>query len=310
MRAYVLDAFGGNDHLTVREVPDPVAGPGQVLIRVRAVGIGIWDAMVRDGHWPAPLTLPLTPGFEGAGIVEAVGASVTELAVGEDVYTYGYAPPAGMWAERIALPAEQVARMPANLGYAGAAALPVAAITAHIGIENLAPRPGETVLVAGAGGGVGSAAVQLAKLRGARVIGTGGPANSQYVRSLGADDYVDYSQGEVAAQVRALVPDGVDAALDAVNANNAETSTVKAVRSGGRLVYLTGPQFRPADATISATFVAARPERALLATIAELVEQGKLHVAIERTYAFEEIPAALTQVEGRHVRGKVVVEIA
>ncbi len=213
-----------------------------------------------------------------------------------------------MWAERVALPAEQVARMPRGLAHAEAAALPVAAITAYLALQQLAPQPGETLLVAGAGGGVGSAAVQLAKARGAYVIGTGGPSRAAYVRGLGADAYVDYSAGDVVALVRALQPDGVDAALDAVDAHNAQT-TAKAVRRGGRLVYLTQPQFRPEDPTVSATFVASRPEAALLDAITPLVEAGTLRLAIDRRFPFEQVAAALAYVEGRHVQGKVVVEV-
>ena len=308
MRAMVLDAYGDNTHLQVREVTDPAPAPGQVLLRVRATGIAIWDAMVRDGKFPLPVKPPMTPGFEGAGVVEAVGSGIDVWKAGDEVWTMSYQS-SGLWAERAIVPAGDCVRKPDSYAFDECCGLGVAAVTAYMAIvETLAPKSGDVVLVAGAAGGVGTLAVQLAKHLGARVIATGGPDNADYARSLGASDYVDYTRGDVAAQVRALAPQGVDAAFDAVNGMNAR-ETVKAVRSGGRIAIVTPPELEPEDHSIRVTRIQSAPSPERLAAIAQLADEGALRVQVDRRFTLETIPDGLTYVERGHTRGKVVATL-
>jgi NADPH:quinone reductase-like Zn-dependent oxidoreductase len=307
MKAIVLDAFGDNTQLHVRQLPDPVPAPGQVLLRVGAAGIAIWDAMVRDGKFPLPMKPPLTPGFEGAGVVEAVGAGVDAWKPSDAVWTFSYGS-SGLWAEKAVVPAADCARKPGSYDFAETCGLGVAAVTAYMAIvEALAVTRGETLLIAGAAGGVGTIAVQLAKHIGARVIATGGPDSAEYARSLGADEYVDYTRGEVVAEVRALAPSGVDAAFDAVNGTNAR-ETVRAVRGGGRVAIVTLPEPEPEDRSIRVTRIEAEPKPERLAAITEFADAGVLKVQIDRRFTLPTIPDGLTYVERRHTRGKVVAE--
>jgi NADPH:quinone reductase-like Zn-dependent oxidoreductase len=210
MKAVVFDTFGEPEVLHLAEVPLPVPGPGQVRIRVEASGVNPVDSAIRSGAMEAifPTDLPAIPGVDVAGVVDAVGGGVTDVAVGERVV--GWAdPPAGSYAE-YAL-ASQVARVPAGLSFADAATLPTAGEAAKRGLDLLGVRAGDTVLIHGAGGSVGTVAVQLAIARGATVIGTASEANQEYVRSLGAIPVL-HGAGLV-DQVRALSRP-VDAVFD------------------------------------------------------------------------------------------------
>ncbi len=307
MQAIVLDGYGDNSHLVLQQVSTPEPAPGQVRLRLKAAGIAIWDAMVRNGAFPLPSKPPFTPGFEGAGIVDAVGPDVNGLALGDEVWTMSYSS-SGCWAEYAVVPATDCAKMPATYGFADACALGVAGVTAYMGIvETLRVERGEDVLIAGAAGGVGTIAVQLAKHRGARVVATGGADNAAYVRSLGADEYVDYTRGEVASHVRALVPEGVAAAFDAVSGTNAR-ETVRAVRSGGRIAIVTPPDLEPEDRSITVTRIQSQPSPQRLDALTQLAGDGVLRVAVERRFTLARVPEGLAYVEQGHTRGKVVAE--
>ena len=205
MKAVQFSEYGGPEVLEIVDVPDPHPGPGQIRVAVRAVGINPIDYKMRAGLMPGDL--PQMTGREVAGVVDEVGEGVTDAAPGDKVF--GFA--AGAAAE-LAL-AKDYAPIPPSLQFTGAAALPVAVETATRTLDLLAVGDATTVLINGAAGGVGSAAVQIARNRGARVIGTASPNNHDYLRSLGAEP-TTYGDGLV-ERVRAIAPDGVDAALDA-----------------------------------------------------------------------------------------------
>ena len=206
MKAVRFSRFGGPEVLQIVDLPDPHPGPGQVRIAVRAAGVNPSDWKKRQGLMDHEL--PQTMGYEAAGVVDELGEGVADVAVGDRVF--GFSAEGAAQAELAVL--SWYAPIPPSLDFAGAAALPAAVETATRALDQLGVGSGSTLLINGASGSVGSAAVQLAVVRGARVIGTASPANHDYLRSLGAEP-VAYGEG-LAGRVRALAPDGVDLALD------------------------------------------------------------------------------------------------
>jgi NADPH:quinone reductase-like Zn-dependent oxidoreductase len=207
MRAVSFRRFGGPEVLEIVDLPDPHPGPGEVRIAVRAAGVNPSDWKKREGLMDEGL--PQTLGYEAAGVVDEVGAGVADVAVGDRVF--GFSAGGAAQAELAVL--SDYAPVPPSLDFPAAAALPAAVETAARALDQLGVESGGTLLVNGASGSVGSAAVQLAVARGARVIGTASPANHDYLRALGAEP-VAYGEG-LTARVRALAPGGVDLALDA-----------------------------------------------------------------------------------------------
>src|SRR5689334_9460658 len=206
LKAVQFSRFGGPEVLEIVDLPDPHPGPGQVRIAVRAAGVNASDWKKRQGLMDPEL--PQTMGYEAAGVVDELGAGVADVAVGDAVF--GFSGQGAAQAELAVL--SHYAPVPPSLDFAGAAALPAAVETAVRALDQLGVAAGETLLISGASGSVGSAAVQLAVARGTRVIGTASPANHDHLRTLGAQP-VAYGEGLV-ERVRALAPDGVDRALD------------------------------------------------------------------------------------------------
>ena len=298
MKAVVIDEFGGPGvlHVADRELPEP--GAGQVRVRVRAAGVNGIDGTIRSGaaQQMFPTQLPAVLGLEIAGTVDAVGPRVEELAAGDDVL--GFADGGG-YAE-YAL-ATTVAPKPAELGWTEAAALPVAAETALRVLGLLEVTQGDTLLIHGAAGGVGTVAVQLAVARGAIVIGTASEANHDYLRELGATPVL-YGEGLV-DRVRAAAPDGVDAVFDAAGRGALPDSI--GLRGGtSRIVTIADPAAFGLGIPFSGE--AAR-DAGDLAEVARQVGDGRLRVTVAETYSLEEAPAAHEAVATGHGRGKVVL---
>jgi len=299
MKAVRFSRFGGPEVLEIVDLPDPHPGPGQVRIAVRAAGVNPSDWKKRQGLMDEEL--PQTLGYEAAGVVDEVGEGVADVAVGDRVF--GFSEAGAAQAELAVL--SSYAPIPPSLGFPGAAALPAAIETATRALDQLGDGAGSgsTLLINGASGSVGSAAVQLAVARGARVIGTASPANHDYLRSLGAEP-VAYGEG-LAGRVRALAPGGVDAALD--------------VAGSGVLPELIELAGGPEHVVTIADFAGAREHgvrfssgdagRALhaLAGIGELIESGRFSLPVGPTFPLAEIAAAHRAGENGHVRGKLVL---
>jgi NADPH:quinone reductase-like Zn-dependent oxidoreductase len=298
MKAVVIDEFGGPGvlHVADRELPEP--GAGQVRVRVRAAGVNGIDGTIRSGaaQQMFPTQLPAVLGLEIAGTVDGVGPGVEGLAAGDDVL--GFADGGG-YAE-YAL-ATTVAPKPAELGWTEAAALPVAAETALRVLGLLEVTQGDTLLIHGAAGGVGTVAVQLAVARGAIVIGTASEANHDHLRELGATPVL-YGEGLV-DRVRAAAPDGVDAVFDAAGRGALPDSI--ALRGGtSRIVTIADPAAFGLGIPFSGE--AAR-DAGDLAEVARQAGDGRLRVTVAETYSLEEAPAAHEAVATGHGRGKVVL---
>lgn len=298
MKAIVFDRFGGPDVLHEADVELPQPGPGQVRVRVKAAGLNALDGKIRSGMLEAvrPTALPAVPGVELAGVVDALGEGVSDVQVGDEVLGWS---DTGSYAQ-YAL-ATTVTPKPAGLDWRHAAALPVAVETAERVLDLLGVVAGETVLMHGASGAVGTVAVQLATARGARVIATAGPSNQDYLTSLGATATV-YGDGLV-ERVQALAPDGVDAVFDLAGKGALEDS-ITLRGSTGRIVTIADFGARQ----LGVTFSQGPQQRSAtrLAALAQDAAAGKL-VTTVTTYPLAQAATAQQVSEAGHVRGKLVL---
>ncbi|MFH8253513.1 NADP-dependent oxidoreductase [Streptomyces roseolus] len=307
MRAMVVERWGGPEVLVEREVERPVPGLNEVLVRVRAAGVNPVDWKTRASGalitWGA---LPMV-GWDVSGTVEAVGPGVGSLRAGDEVFGMPLFPrQAGGYAEYVVAPARHLAPKPAALSHVEAAALPLAALTAWQTLVDAADvRPGERVLVHAAAGGVGHLAVQIAKARGAHVIGTASAAKHGLLRELGADEAVDYR----AVPFEDVVSD-VDVVLDALGGETAVRS-LEVLRAGGRLITLPGPDDVPAAPDgVSASWVMVEPDHLGLREIARLVERGALRPVVDAVLPLSEAAKAHELGERGRTTGKIVLSVA
>ncbi|WP_372408471.1 NADP-dependent oxidoreductase [Streptomyces luteireticuli] len=299
-RAALFHEPGGPEVLRVEEVEEPQAGPGQVRVRVRAAGVQPYDCAVRAGWTPPGVSgpLPRIPGNEFAGVIDQVGPGVTAWAPGDEVLGFGQL---GAYAELIVSPADQVTRKPATMPWEVAGGFTAGTQTAHIALETIAPREGEVLLVHGAAGSVGGAAVQLARAGGAMVIGTAREANHAYLRSLGALP-VAYGEGLV-ERIRELAPQGVDCVLDGAGGEAFDLS-LDLVADRSRMLTLVEHQ-RAAAAGVRTTPPARSAAR--LAGLAERYARGELAWHVRAVYPLDRAADAQRDVESGHGRGKVVL---
>lgn len=302
-RAYVFTRNGGPEAESFADVPRPAPGPGELLIAVRAAGVNPADWKRRangSGPGEAEHVFPVVFGREAAGVVVETGPGVSAFVVGDEVFGH---PLGGTYSEYALLPVAGTARKPAAVSWADAATLPVAAATAYDGIRQLDLPARATLLVNGAGGGVGTAALQIARHEGLRVVGTASPAKKDFVESLGAV-HVPYGPG-VADRIREAAPQGVDAVYDLVGGES-----LRAVAA-----LLTDPSrlISGADRAVVAELGGAPVRRArttaVLEAVGALVAEGVLDPHVTRVFPFEEAGSALRLVEDGHTRGKVVIEI-
>ena len=307
MRAIAYTRFGGPDVLELVELPTPKVGPDSVLIRVRATAVNPVDWKVREGYLDGLMdsVFPIVPGWDVSGVVEQVGLDTPEFSVGDEVVGYVRKDVlhGGTTAELVSAPVRTLARKPVSLSWEEAAALPLAGLTAYQALRRLVVGEGDTVLVHNASGGVGGFAVQIARVLGARVIGTASAGRHEYVRSLGGEP-VEYGDGMVAA-VRALVPDGVDVVLDLVGGGVvATTSEVGA--PGVRLGSVADGEV----GTYGGAYLWVRPDADDLQYLGDLVERGDLRVEVAQVFGLEETAQAHELSASGRVRGKVVVRVS
>jgi NADPH:quinone reductase-like Zn-dependent oxidoreductase len=288
-----VDRFGAE--IGLLELPEPAAPrPGEVLLGVHASGMGNWDEFIRTGGWDTGTRPPMPLGVEAAGVIVAVGSGVRGFQPGDAVTTHSL--PAGSWAEKFTALAENLAPVPAGVPMTVAAALPVPALTADQALDAATVRPGETVLVHGAGGVTGGVLVTLAAHRGARVIATAGHAGRAH--ALGATHVIDYHEPDWPARVRALTDGGagVDAAVNAARSGSADA--VRAVRDGGRLATITGDP-PPAERGITPSDIVVIPDGARLARLVPLLAADTITVGA--SYPLAEAAAALARLrQGTH----------
>jgi NADPH2:quinone reductase len=313
MRAAAIERFGEPGVLSIHELPLPEIGAGEILIAVHTAGVGGWDADMRSGWWPAGRpSFPLVLGSDGAGKVAAVGSRVRRLALGERVYAYSIAnPKGGFYAEYAAVPAECAAAVPPLLDLKHAGAVPTTGLTALQGIDDaLQLRKGEGIIIHGAAGGVGTLAVQFARLRGARILATArGDDGIALVRRLGAHMAVSGEPDVIKAQAQAFAPKGVDAVLGLAG-GSALAQCLHALRPGGRLAFPNGVEPAPRKRKgieITAYDAVAGPRE--FRQLERAIEAARLKVPIAAVYPLAEAARAHERLAAGHVLGKIVLKI-
>jgi NADPH:quinone reductase-like Zn-dependent oxidoreductase len=302
MQAITVSALGGPEVLAVGEAEMPRPGPGEVLVRVLAAGVGPWDAHLRDGGWTG--ALPYIPGGEFAGVVEGGTGDEEFFSDGEPVY--GYPGLSGCYAQYVTCPAEQMAPIPSGLQPDEAAAVPIDALTAEQGLTQvLGTRAGDRVLVTAGAGGLGHFAVQIVRALGGTVIATASPQHHEFLHHLGADLVVDHTRPDWPEEVRRLA----GAAPDRVLACAAPTlaGAARAAADGATIATpVHQPQFPEADRVRWVAYNGA-PSGSALIRMAPWFDSGALTVNIARRYYWKDAAAAHREVAQGHTRGKLVL---
>lgn len=306
MKAVVYDTFGGVEQLHVVERPLPKVGPGEVLVEVRSAGVNPVDWKLMSGGLDGLMTFvfPVTPGWDVAGVVSAVGIDVPEFAVGDEVIGYVRKDfvSGGTYAEYVSAPVRTLARKPASLDWDAAAGLPLAGLTAYQVLRRLGVASGQTVLIHGGAGGVGQVGVQLARCAGARVLATASVANHDLLRALGAEP-LPYGDA-LAARVRALAPDGVHVVADFTGGVREVTTAVLA--PGGRHASI-------ADRSVievGGSWMWVRPDAADLTHLAGLVDSEDLAIRVARSFDLADVADAIRLSQGGHAPGKIVLRVS
>jgi NADPH:quinone reductase-like Zn-dependent oxidoreductase len=307
MQAILYNDYGGPEQLVLVPVPRPEVRPGTVLVRVKAAGVNPWDWKMRSGMYRQfmPAQFPVTPGIELAGVVEEIGAGVTDLQKGQAVYGTGQATNA----EYAVVPAAALALKPSSISFDQAAAVPVGALTAWRAFEKADLKPGQRVLVLGAAGGVGIFVVQLARWKQARVIGTASANNHDYVRSLGAESVVDYQTHPVETAVH-----DIDLVIDTVGGDTGVRS-LQTLRSGGQYITVAGqpPEEEAKKRGLKADGVGMSDpagDGAKLREISNLIESSKIKVQVTNVFALADAKRAHALGETGHGRGRIVLHVA
>lgn len=309
MKAIRFYNYGDSNVLKYEDVPIPEIGPGEVLIKVHAAGVNPVDWKIREGYLKSflPYQLPLIPGWDVAGTIASVGALVTRFKASDLVFSRPDIARNGAYAEYIAVRTDEVAPAPRSIPLEHAAGIPLAALTAWMALfEKADLRAGQSVLIHAASGGVGTFAVQLAKLAGARVIGTTSSRNIDLVKSLGADEVIDYCSADFTTRVK-----DVDVVFDTVGGDT-QTKSFGVLRKGGVLVSIVNPP----DASVAqqhgvvAKHAFVIPNGARLQELAGLVDAGKLKVIIEKEFPLSEAKAAQDFNQTGRTRGKIILRVA
>ena len=304
MKAMMINEYGGPEVFEQADIPVPEPASGEVLVKVQAVGINPVDYKFRkNGPYKE---FPVILGWDVAGVVEALGPEVAEFEVGDKVFGMIRFPEQGRaYAEYVTAPVSDIARIPEDMSFTDAAAMCLAALTAHQAFEKMNLSSGQTVLIHAGSGGVGHFAVQLAKARGARVVATASGKNRDFVLGLGADEFIDYH----AQRFEDAVKDA-DAVFDTVGGDTLPRS-FKVVKAGGWLVSIAGDpaQEQAEERGVHATRMMVHPSRADLEFLAAQVAAGKLKPHVSQRFALENVADAHRAQETGHAVGKIVLEV-
>jgi NADPH:quinone reductase-like Zn-dependent oxidoreductase len=315
MRAAAVVRFGGPEVLKIQELPVPVPDANEVLIKLDTSGVGPWDADIRGGWYPAGEPhFPLIPGTDGAGYVAEVGPRISRFKTGDTVYSYSWDNQfgkGGFYAEYVAVPADKAAHVPEPLDLLHAGACATTGLTALQGVDDaLHLKKGETIIIHGASGGVGTLAVQFAHLRGARIFATAsGEDGAALVRRLGAETAIDGHSDAVAEAARAFAPKGFDALL-ALSGDVELEHCLKALRRGGRCAHPNGVELerekRDRIKIIAYDAVAGVAE---FERLNRAIEEAQLEVPIAASYPLADAAKAHERLAAGHVLGKIVLRI-
>lgn len=332
MKAFILDRYGKKETLRLADMPEPVPGPGDVLVEVEAAGLNLLDAKIRNGEFKLilPYKPPLVLGHDLAGTVVKAGAGVKGFKPGDAVYARPRDGQIGAFAERIVVKEGDLALKPANLSMVEASSIPLVGLTVWQAlIDRARIKPGQKVLIHAGSGGVGTLAIQLAKHLGATVATTASAANTEMLRELGADIVIDYRSQKFEQELS-----GYDVVLASLDAATLEKS-LKVLKPGGKLISLSGPpdpafaraqglnmvlrlvvrllsagiRRKAKRAGVDYSFLFMRAEGEQLGRIAKLIEDGTIRPVLDRVFPFEQLNDALAYIETGRAKGKVVVTL-
>lgn len=315
MKAVVIEEFGGEEKLQVKEVPTPEPKENEVQIHVAYAGVNPIDWKIREGYtkdW-FPYEFPIVLGWDAAGTVSRVGSGVSHLKEGERVFTYCRKPVIqwGAYAEYVCFDAEHVVKLPENLSLQQAASIPLAALTAWQCLFDFVDlKKGQTILIHAGAGGVGGFAIQFAHHRGAHVITTASAANHAYVKELGADRVIDYTKENFVDVIKKEHPDGIDAVFDCVGGQVLEDSFA-VIKEGGALVTIVNKNIDQLSAPngIRTGFVLVCPQGKDLASIAQLIAQGDVVAPRIEEFSIEQVAEAHLKSQSAHTCGKIVLKM-
>ncbi len=306
MKAVRIHEFGGLDALSYESATRPVAAAGEMVVRVKAAGVNPVDAGVRKGWLKGRVKLPFTPGFDVSGVVDSVGDGITRFKNGDQIFAYMDLSRGGGYAEFAIVKETEAAPKPSRLSHVEAAGVPLAALTAWQALFDSAKlQKGQTVLIHGGSGGVGTMAVQLAKWKGATVIATASAENQDYLKELGADVAIDYK----AQRFEEVVKD-VDVVLDAAGGDT-QARSFGVLKKEGVLVSIVGPvaQDKANEAGIRGVNILVKPNGEQLAEIGRLIDDGKIKAVVSLELPLPEAKRAQELIESKHTRGKIVLKL-
>ncbi|MBO6585102.1 MAG: NADP-dependent oxidoreductase [Gracilimonas sp.] len=312
MNAAFIEEYGELTNVTTGELPKPEAGEGEVLVRVKSAGVNPVDAAVVRGMLKdaIPGEFPLVPGWDVAGVVEETGHSVSRFSTGDEVYAYARRPKIqhGTYAEYISLPESYLAERPTNISMEASGGIPLVGLTAYQSIFDFGElKEGQTLLILGASGGVGTLAIQLAKSVGAKVIGVASESNHEYMKELGADITIDYNDNHVGEAVKEAQPDGVDLIFHCSRGDSfSQVMETGVLKEGGKVASITNSNPEISD-DIEFKYVFVEPNAEQLEHITVLADSGKITVPVTDTFSLEEAGEALQKIESLHTRGKLVI---
>jgi len=314
MKTVVIDRFGGLDEMKIRELPVPELDAEEILVRVEAAGVGVWDPFEREGYFAKQFNMspafPVILGSDGAGTVEAVGEKVSRFKKGDRVYGISFlSPKGGFYAEHVVMKETNAARIPGKLSATQAGAMAVDVLTAYSGLETtLHLKSGESVLIFGASGGIGHMAVQLAKRMGARVLAiASGRDGVALAKRLGADKVIDGHSDDIVAAAREFAPKGIDAVLLTAGGAAAERC-LTTLRSGGRLAYPNGVELPQKDRPGITVLPAYNGEyqNPPFEQINRLIESGPFDIEVAKTFSLEQAADAQRALDD-HYLGKLAI---
>ena len=309
--AAYIDDFGGVENVKIGEVELPEPGEGEVRVRIQTAGVNPVDAGIVQGYLDGrlPHHFPLIPGWDLSGVVEKCGFGARRFEPGDAVYAYARRPEVqwGTFAENTVIPESYLSKKPESISYEEAGAIPLVGLTAYQSLYEAGNLQGDqTVLILGASGGVGTFAVQLAKARGANVIGIASEKNHPYMKDLGADETITYEDTDIAKAVLDITSEGVDLIFDCTRGDTLGKS-LQALKDGGKLVSITksNPDI---DSSVEFEYVFVEPNSKQLDHLRELVDERKIDVPISKTFSLDQTAEALKQIQTLHTKGKIVIK--
>ena len=309
MKAIVVHQYGGPEVLKLEDVPRPEPRENEILVRVIAAGVNPVDGLIRSGKVAEFFNtkLPLVPGYDIAGVVEKTGAKITKFKAGDPVYAYVGLKEGGGYAEYALVTEKEAAAKPRSAGFVEAAAVPVVALTAWQAVVDTAKlSAGQSVLIHGGSGGVGSFAIQFAKLRGAKVFATASTRNQDFLKELGADVPIDYTTQKFEDLAK-----NVDVVIESVGKDTL-TRSYGVVKKGGIIVSLIGPPDKAEleKHGIRGAWLGVEPDASELADIGKLIDDKKVKVIVSQTFPLADAAKAQEQADTGHTRGKIVLKVA